>query len=47
MATNSQDHFLRMKEVRQRTGLATSSIYRKIQEGPFQGIVSGQSLVAG
>ncbi|OJY53808.1 MAG: hypothetical protein BGP17_07115 [Sphingomonas sp. 67-41] len=31
----SPDHFLRMKEVRQRTGLSTSTIYRKIQEGTF------------
>lgn len=35
MPDTSPDHFLRMKEVRQRTGLSTSTIYRKIQEGTF------------
>jgi len=35
MQNASPDHFLRMKEVRQRTGLSTSTIYRKMQEGTF------------
>jgi len=35
MPDDFPDHFLRMKEVRQRTGLSTSTIYRKIQEGSF------------
>ncbi|MFS2108642.1 helix-turn-helix transcriptional regulator [Sphingomonas sp. Sphisp140] len=35
MPDTPRNHFLRMKEVRQRTGLSTSTIYRKIQEGTF------------
>ena len=35
MSDASPDHFIRMKDVRLRTGLSTSTIYRKIQEGTF------------
>lgn len=31
----ADDRFIRLKEVRQRTGLATSTIYRRIQDGTF------------
>jgi len=32
---NSQDHFIRLKEVQKRCGLSRSSIYLKIKEGRF------------
>jgi len=35
MAIAPDDHFIRMKEVRQRTGLSRATIYRKIGEGSF------------
>lgn len=35
MTSSSNDRFVRLKEVRQRTGLATSTIYRRIQDGNF------------
>ncbi|MFL0415092.1 helix-turn-helix transcriptional regulator [Sphingomonas sp. 179-A 2A2 NHS] len=33
--SNPQDHFIRIKEAQQRSGLSRSSLYRKIGEGTF------------